>query len=85
MSDGMTPWSKYSNSQPRGNRVIAEQNCHMIFTALRESGDWRLAVTLFVEFAASHPNMSRLWTEAIIREMEVTSLEEIVMKTIMRR
>ena len=86
MTRGLTPWSRWSPYQRQQNRQQAAKFASNICEAFRETGDWQTLIYHFARQVYLPKGIPPdLLAEAVIRELEITSLEEIVMKTMMRR
>lgn len=83
---GLPSWSKFAQSQSRARRQEAENKAHDIAEHLRYGGNWRIFVNEVVNWSATAGRSKLpqgLIAEAIIRELENTSLEDIVMKNML--
>ena len=87
----LAPWSQYALSQGRNRRIWAEGDAKDLVDVFRMSGDWRAFIVsacdrLIMRYGKEHKYSypPALFAEALSRELETVSLEEIVMKNMTR-
>jgi len=90
MTRGLAPWSRLASSQSQQNREKAAQLASEAIDRFRSTGDWRWLVAEVVKTAAAHSVSSAnrrlntdLLAEALTRELETVSLEEILMRNLL--
>lgn len=85
-SRGLANWSRYANSQSKDKRGRAALEAKILVDELRRSGDWRTLIgevcIIVAQGAASKLFPAQLFAEALTRELETCSIENIVMKNL---